>query len=136
VGRYLAPKAFSSNGRRSPVSSDKTSTFAWSRSCGPATRALAFFENDDASLDPRFLGRLRPAPLSPALRARVLTSLPTDGELSPTRTERAQLAALEPILGFHGRSGMIAIKVIDVGHAFVGLHARTRSWSWSATASR
>jgi hypothetical protein len=59
------------------------------------------------------------------LRAQILTSLPTDGELSPTRTERAQLAALEPILGFHGRSGMIAIKVIDVGHAFVGLHART-----------
>lgn len=95
-----------------------------SRGDGPAARALAFFENDGPILDPRFLGRLRPAPLSPALRAQVLTSLPTDGELPPNRTEQAQLAALEPILGFHGRSG-IAIKVIDVGHAFVGLHART-----------
>jgi len=96
-----------------------------SRVDGPAARALSFFENDSASLDPRFLGRLRPAPLSPALRAQVLTSLPADGELSPTRTEGAQLAALEPIFRLHDRSGMIAIKVIDVGHAFVGLHART-----------
>jgi len=96
-----------------------------SRVDGPAARALAFFENDTASLDPRFLGRLRPAPLSPALRAQVLTSLPADGELSPTRTEGAQLAALEPIFRLHDRSGMIAIKVIDVGHAFVGLYART-----------
>jgi hypothetical protein len=96
-----------------------------SRAHAPAARALAFFDNEGASLDPRFPDRLRPAPLPPVLRAQVLTSLPTDGELSPSQTERAQLAALEPILGFHGGSGMIAIKVIDVGHAFVGLHART-----------
>jgi hypothetical protein len=91
----------------------------------PVARALAFFDDGAASTAPQFLDRLRPAPVSPVLRARVLASLPTDGEVQPTGVERAKLAALEPILGFHGRRGMIAVKVIDVGHAFVGLHARS-----------
>jgi hypothetical protein len=68
---------------------------------------------------------LRPAPLSAAVRAAVVASLPPEGELQPTEAERAKIAALEPIFDLHERNGLIVIKVIDVGHAFVGLHAKT-----------
>jgi peptidase M48-like protein len=95
-----------------------------SRSDRPATRALAFFDTDGVTI-PEFLARHRPAPLSPALRAQVLAGLPLEGELQPTAAERAKLAAIEPVLDFHGRKGTVEIKVIEVGHAFVGLHART-----------
>jgi peptidase M48-like protein len=96
-----------------------------SRSDGPATRALAFFETDGATSIPEFLARHRPAPLSAALRAQVLASLPPEGELQATAAERAKLAALAPVLDLHGQKGTVEIKVIEVGHAFVGLHART-----------
>jgi hypothetical protein len=96
-----------------------------SRAYRPAEKALAFFETVGATSIPNFLGRLRPAPLSPAARAHILARLPPEGELQPTAAERAKLAALEPVLDFHGRNGTVEIKVIDVGHAFVGLHART-----------
>ena len=95
-----------------------------SRSGRPATRALAFFEADGATI-PEFLAGHRPAPLSPALRAQVVASLPQKGELRPTAAERAKLAAIEPVLDLHGRKGTVEIKVIEVGQAFVGLHART-----------
>jgi hypothetical protein len=94
------------------------------RSAGPATRALAFFETDGATI-PEFLARHRPAPLSPALRAQVVASLPRKGDVQPTAGERAKLAAIEPVLDLHGRKGTVEIKVIEVGQAFVGLHART-----------
>jgi Peptidase family M48 len=94
------------------------------RSDRPAARALAFFDTDGTTI-PEFLTGLRPAPLSPAFRARVLASLPSEGELQPTAAEQAKLAVIEPVLDFHGRKGTVEIKVIEVGHAFVGLHART-----------
>jgi hypothetical protein len=36
-----------------------------------------------------------------------------------------KLASLDPVFEFHDRTGLMQVKVIDVGHAFVGLHART-----------
>lgn len=96
-----------------------------SRAGRPTVSALAFFETAGPTSIPEFLGRLRPAPLSATLRAHVLATLPTEGELQPTAKERAKLAALDPVLDFHGRKSTVEIKVIDVGHAFVGLHART-----------
>jgi hypothetical protein len=91
----------------------------------PATKVLAFFHGAETVSIAQFLGRLRPAPLSPAVRAQVIATLPAEGELRPTEAERAKLAALEPIFEFHGRRDVLTIKVIEVGHAFVGLHART-----------
>jgi hypothetical protein len=35
------------------------------------------------------------------------------------------LAALEPILQYHGRQGVYTFKLIDLQRAFIGLHART-----------
>ena len=90
----------------------------------PVGRALAFFAGLEAHEPDVLLRRLRPAPLSPAVRAAVVAALPPEGELQPTEAERAKIAALEPVFDLHERNGLIVTKVIDVGHAFVGLHAK------------
>ena len=90
----------------------------------PGGRAIAFFAGLEAHEPDALLRRLRPAPLSPAVRAAVVAALPPEGELQPTEAERAKIAALAPVFDLHERSGLIVIKVIDVGHAFVGLHAK------------
>ena len=90
----------------------------------PGGRALAFFAGPEAHEPDALLRRLRPAPISPAVRAAVVAALPREGELQPTEAERAKIAALAPVFDLHERNGLIVIKVIDVGHAFVGLHAK------------
>jgi hypothetical protein len=90
----------------------------------PVGRALAFFAGREAHEPEVLLRRLRPAPVSLAVRAAVVAALPPEGELQPTEAERAKIAALEPVFALHERNGLIVIKVIDVGHAFVGLHAK------------
>ena len=90
----------------------------------PVTRALAFFAESQGDGE-AFLRRLRPAPLSAALRAAVVAALPQEGELQPTDDEREKIATLDAVFELHERKGSVVIKVIDVGHAFVGLHART-----------
>jgi len=82
----------------------------------PLARALAFFEAEAPVV--------RPSPLAPVLRAAIVAALPRDGELSPTAAERAKIAALHPVFDVHQRQETLVVKVIDVGHAFVGLHAR------------
>jgi len=81
-------------------------------------------------MDPLALLRLvderRPAPVPPAVRAQVLAELPSKGEvrdLSPS--ERRKLAALTPVLDVAQRRSVYAIKVIDVPHAFIGIHERS-----------
>jgi Zn-dependent protease with chaperone function len=91
---------------------------------GPAERALAFFERSDSGVDALIDG-LRPSPLPSALVAAVIAALPPEGELNPTSIERAKIAALDAVFERHERKGRILVKVVDVGHAFVGLHART-----------
>ena len=90
----------------------------------PVGRALAFFAGPEALEPDVLLRRLRPAPLSVAVRAAVVAALPPEGELQPTEAESVKIAALEPVFDLHERNGLIVIKVIDVGHAFVGLHAK------------
>jgi Zn-dependent protease with chaperone function len=91
----------------------------------PAARALAFFNGSEADGGQALIGRLRPSALSPALRVAVVAALPREGELEPTAAERAKIAALDPIFAVHERQGLVVVKVIEVGHAFVGLHARS-----------
>jgi Zn-dependent protease with chaperone function len=90
----------------------------------PVSRALAFFEASQGDGE-AFLRQLRPAPVSAAVRAAIVAALPHEGELEPTDRERAKIATLDAVFEFHERKGSIVVKVIDVGHAFVGLHART-----------
>ena len=82
------------------------------------------------AMDPLALARLldesRPAPMPAAIRARVLAGLPKKGEVRDLDDrERGKLAALAPVLEVTQRGSVYAIKIIDVPHAFVGLHART-----------
>ena len=85
---------------------------------------------DLLALDPLALARLldvkRPAPVPAAFRAQVLAGLPKQGEVhNLDDAEQRKLAALAPVLEAAQRGSVYAIKVIDVPHAFVGLHART-----------
>jgi hypothetical protein len=92
---------------------------------GPSGPALAFFEANEAADVDSFLTRIRPQPVPAAVKARIIASLPTEGELRPSEKDLGKLVSVEPILEFHQRRGAIDIKLIDVKHAFVGLHART-----------
>ena len=74
----------------------------------------------------RLLNESRPTPVPAAFRAQVLAGLPKQGEVQDLdEDERRKLAALAPVLEAAQRESVYAIKVIDVPHAFVGLHART-----------
>jgi hypothetical protein len=92
---------------------------------GAAGRALAFFERVDLGSHGDLLERLRPTVVSAAFRAQVIATLPKEGEVRPSPGQAAKLAAVEPVLAYHQRQGVIELKLITVGHAFVGLHART-----------
>ena len=88
------------------------------------TKALAYFQGiAERSLDD-YLKRVRPPRVSAALKARIIAQLPHEGEVKPSTKMQAKLAALAPILRYHERSSTTEIKMISVGHAFIGLHAR------------
>ena len=81
-------------------------------------------------MDPLTLVRLvderRPAPVSPAIRAQVLAELPKKGEVRDLDVgERRKLAEIALVLEVAQRQSVYAIKVIDVPHAFVGIHERS-----------
>jgi hypothetical protein len=74
----------------------------------------------------RFLDEARPVPVAEAVRAHVLAALPTKGVVhNLEEAERRKLAGLAPVLEAAQRGSVYVIKVIDVPHAFIGLHART-----------
>ena len=74
----------------------------------------------------QLLDENRPAPVPAAMRARVLAGLPKKGDVQVLDDgARRKLAALAPILETARRASVYAVKVIDVPHAFVGLHARS-----------
>jgi hypothetical protein len=87
--------------------------------------AMEYFEShDDSSID-EFLTQTRPAPLGRADCDAVIASLPKDGELQPRPDELAKIEATRLVLQYHRRLDVVTFKVIDVKHAFVGLHARS-----------
>ena len=105
-------------------------TFALSRkpetsTNGVGANVLAFLENAGASEYDEFLKYIRPAKLNPAVKARIIATLPPEGEVQASAAGMSKLAALEPIFKYHDRSSEIDIKLIQVLQAFVGLHARS-----------
>jgi hypothetical protein len=90
-----------------------------------ARSVLAFFEAQQVTSVDAFLGRLRPAPLDPSDRDAVIATLPKEGELRPKATELSKIEAARRVLEYHARWDGVTVKVIEVGHAFVGLHARS-----------
>jgi hypothetical protein len=89
-----------------------------------AAKVVAHFEElKDRSLTD-YLKRIRPPIVSAGLKARIIAHLPPEGEVKQSPKMQAKLAALAPILKYHERTSITEIKVISVGHAFIGLHAR------------
>ncbi len=91
----------------------------------PLLRARQFLETLPQGDRRRALELIRPAPISPADRARVLAALPRAGELRPDAGEAIKLAGLESVLRFHARDNLYVVKLVDVPQAVIGLHARS-----------
>jgi hypothetical protein len=88
-------------------------------------KVLALFQgHSDETID-AFLMRLRPDPLDEASRAKVIASLPKNGEVRPSRKDGEKLSATQRILDYSARSGAVTIRVVDLDSAFVGLYYRT-----------
>ena len=94
----------------------------------PAARAaLRYFESvQDRDFD-ALLRQLRQPPPSPAFRAAVIATLPIEGALTPTADQEVKLAAILPLLAFHGREHDMRLQLFDPGSGgpFTGLHHRT-----------
>jgi hypothetical protein len=86
---------------------------------------LKFFEAQQITSIDKFVRQLRPAPLDPSVRAAVLAALPREGQLRPDTSELSKLEAARPVVEYHARGDVLTLKVIEIGHAFVGLHARS-----------
>jgi hypothetical protein len=79
----------------------------------------------DSNAIARFLEAARPAPVSAADKARVLSTLPLEGEVTDfSPSARRKLAALTRVLRGTERESVYEIKVIAVPQAAIGLHAR------------
>ena len=74
----------------------------------------------------RFLETARPKPVSSEDKARVLSTLPPEGEVTDlSASARRKLAALNELLRTSGRESAYEIKVIDVPQAGLALYARS-----------
>jgi hypothetical protein len=91
---------------------------------GPPQRALRFFQALEATDVAAWLRASRPAPATPADRARAVGVLPEKGDLTPDSGERAKLAALQRILAYHERGQVFEIRLIDVPQAVIALYDR------------
>ena len=95
-----------------------------------AYEAMALTTSQDLlATDPvafgRFLEAARPAPVSAEDKARVLSTLPVEGEvIGFSAPGRQKLAALTKVFRATGRESVYEIKVIDVPQAAIGLHGR------------
>jgi len=87
--------------------------------------ALEAFRRQAGDASGDLLARLRPAPLDATARAQVLATLPARGDLRPSMREREAIEAVERMLDYSARKGMITVKVVDLDFAFIGLYFRT-----------
>ena len=91
----------------------------------PSTVALRFFEALPPGNVEAALRAVRPPPIAADERTRLLAMLPEAGELVPDAAEQPKLAALEPVLAFHERHGVLAVKVIDLPQAGLVIYQRS-----------
>jgi len=86
---------------------------------------LHLFTRHDAAGIVERLDSLRPAPVSPAERDSVLSTLPPEGDVRDLGAgQRKKLAAARRVLQLHGRDAVYEVKVIEVPQAAVALHGR------------
>lgn len=100
-------------------------TSSVSSSAQPLTLTSAGLLSADPEHVIHLLESARPSPLSAALRARILSTLPEEGEVTNLDARsRQKLLDLEPLLNPADRTSGFVIKVIDVPQAVIALHAR------------
>jgi Zn-dependent protease with chaperone function len=92
---------------------------------GTSRKVLALFDGHSSETIDAFLMGLRPAPLDEASRAKVIASLPKDGEVRPSRKDSEKLSVVQRILDYSAGPGAVSVKVIGVDAAFVGLYYRS-----------
>ena len=100
-----------------------------SRELPPQPTQPLFNSRTVLAMDPRafvqFLKTARPEPVSAEDKARVLSSLPEEGEVTKLNAAaRQKLAALVEVLRPNERVSVYEIKVIAVPQAAIGLHGR------------
>jgi hypothetical protein len=98
---------------------------AWRQPDNASARALEYFEKIEKCSFDEYLKRIRPAKISPTLKAELIASLPREGEIEPSAKMRAKLAALSPVLEYFDRSSVVEFKVIRVDQVFIGLYGRS-----------
>jgi Zn-dependent protease with chaperone function len=87
------------------------------------TVAALFAGHSDETID-GFLMHFRAAPLDAASRAKVIASLPRQGDVAPKGKDAQKLSAAQRILDYSVEPGTVSVRVIDVDSAFVGLYNR------------
>jgi Peptidase family M48 len=86
--------------------------------------AIQFFDRHDVRSIDEFLEQLRPSPIDPIQRARVMAALP-QGAIPPDAPALAKMSLGEEVLAYHGRRGLITFAIIRVAPAFIGLYGRS-----------
>jgi hypothetical protein len=86
--------------------------------------ALEYFQHPNQFTINDFLTRVRPSPIDVSQRDRIMAALPAHGEIRAGSADLAKMSLANEVLAYHGRLGLIPIKIIDVAPAFVGLHER------------
>jgi hypothetical protein len=73
----------------------------------------------------QYLQTARPPCLPAPVRAELIARLPYAGSAEADSKGRLKLKAIDSVLEYHGRKGVLEVKVIHVVQAFIGLHARS-----------
>lgn len=87
-------------------------------------RAFTFFTQIEERSFDEYLQRVRLPQVSPSFKAQVLAQSPKDGEVKVTERMRAKLTALAPILAYHERGSVIAVRVTGAKELSVALQGR------------
>jgi hypothetical protein len=86
--------------------------------------ALEYFENHHGLSIDEFLDHLRPSPIDPAQRARVIETMPPNA-ITPDAQSVGKMSLGDDVLAYHRRRGLITFTIIKVAPAFIGLHDRS-----------
>jgi hypothetical protein len=73
----------------------------------------------------QYLQTARPPCIPAPVRAELIARLPYEGSVEADSEGRLKLKAIDSVLEYHGRKGVLEVKVIHVVQAFIGLHARS-----------
>jgi len=86
--------------------------------------ALEYFERHDGLSIDGFLDQMRPFPIEPTQRARVIAAMPP-GAIPADAQSLEKMSLGDEVLAYHHRRGLITFTIIRVAPGFIGLHGRS-----------